>query len=457
MKRFLGNPNVQGLLVVSLVVILVGGFMVNRRQPKQQFSRPDLPPTATSAEIAEWQVSLQQKLDALPTPTFTPNIPPTGSPTPTPAVTIPGFVPAQILGTPLPTSTPRPLDFAESTLLPTPEFIQNTQVPVPTGFEDEVGAVPAAPLTTTPKYQLPPEQVPLSAGPFDHFWLTRPVDVTANSVSLFYYPYGSSGQGWRVHHGIDLPNPIGQEVRAAGSGHVVWAGQTSSREVLEDGFELYSAYGNFVVIEHDFSWRGQRVWTLYAHLSAIIAKEGEYVETGDVIGLVGTTGAVTGPHVHFEVRIGRNSYFSTRNPMLWMAPYIEHGVVAGRVLDEEGREIDNVLVQLNSAGRVFDRTTTYINPFDNTHDPNGNRTWNVVPDENWQENFVFGDIPAGDYELVVIVGNDRIFQDVRVIPGTTSFVEIQTGLAATPQVYIEPTLPPATAIPPVTAIPTATP
>lgn len=113
-------------------------------------------------------------------------------------------------------------------------------------------------------------------------------------------------------------------------------------------------------------------------------------------------------------------------------------------------------MQLNSVGRVFDRTTTYINPLDDGHDPTGNRTWNVVPDENWQENFVFGDIPAGEYELVIIVGNDRVFQDVTVIPGTTTYVEVQTGLAATPQVYIEPTLPPATAIPPITPIPTVT-
>ncbi len=449
MRRILGNPNIQGFLVVSIVVALVAVFMVNKRAPGQQeFSRPAPAATATKAELAEWQTALQAQLDALPTPTFTPNIPPTGSPTPTPIITVQGFAPAQILGSPLPTSTPRPTLQGTPAFLPSPEFIQNTQVPAPVGFE--VGVIPA-PLTETPKFQLPPEQVPLSAGPFDHFWLTRPIDVTANSVSLFYYPYGSSGQGWRVHHGIDLPNRIGQEIKAAGNGRVIWAGESPTREVTEDGFELYAAYGKFVVIEHDFSWRGQRVWTLYAHMSAIVAQEGDFVETGDVIGLVGVTGSVTGPHVHFEVRIGRNSYYSTRNPMLWMAPYIEHGVVAGQVMDAEGNLIDNVLVQLNSPTQVFDRTTTYINPYDGVANPNGNRTWNVVPDEIWNENFVFGDVPAGEYEVVILIGNDRIFQNITVIAGTTTYVQIQTGVAATPQVYIEPTLPP------VTAIPTATP
>lgn len=444
MHRLTRNPNMQGLFVISIVITLVAAFMYNKRQPGQLYSRPALPPTATSVEIAEWHTALQEKLDQLPTPTFTPNIPPTGSPTPTPIITVQGFAPAQLQGSPLPTSTFRPTLPVTQAFLPSPEFIENTQVPAPEGFE--VGAVPA-PLTQTPKFQLPPEQVPLSASPFDHFWFTRPIDVTANSVSLFYYPYGSSGQGWRVHHGVDLPNRVGQEIRAAGAGRVIWAGESPTREVTEDGLELYAAYGKFVVIEHDFSWRGQRIWTLYAHMSAIVVQEGAYIETGDILGLVGVTGSVTGPHVHFEVRIGRNSYYSTRNPMLWMAPYVDHGVVAGRVVDAEGQHIDNVLVQLNSAGRVFDRTTTYVNPYDGIADPNGNRTWNVVPDESWKENFVFGDIPAGEYEVVILIGNDRIFQDVTVIAGTTTFVEVQTGVAATPQIFVEPTRPPSTAIP----------
>jgi murein DD-endopeptidase MepM/ murein hydrolase activator NlpD len=302
-------------------------------------------------------------------------------------------------------------------------------VPLPTGVDSltgiEIGLAPDF-SQTTQNFQLPPEQIPLSAHPFDHYYLTRPIDVTANSAYLFYYPYGSGGAGWRVHHGLDMPNPVGEEVRAAGGGTIVWADQTFETEIDGD-LEVYASYGNVVVIEHDFGWRGQPVWTLYAHLSQILVERGERVETGDILGLVGVTGSVTGPHVHFEVRLGRNSYHSTRNPMLWMAPYVGHGVVAGRVLDGDGEYIDNALVQLNSGGRITDRTTTYIDPFTSE-----TRVWAVVPDENWAENFVFGDIPQGEYQLVVVVDDERIFQNIHVNAGVTTFVEIKLDDVATP-------------------------
>jgi murein DD-endopeptidase MepM/ murein hydrolase activator NlpD len=309
---------------------------------------------------------------------------------------------------------------------PSPAFIENTPVPLPEGLSIGEFSNPLAEQNPE-KFQLPPEQVPLSLHPFDHYYLTRPIDVTANSQYLFYYPYGSSGsQGWRVHHGLDMPNVVGEEVQAAGPGTVVWADRAYETE-LDGDLEVYAAYGNVVVIEHDFSWRGQKVWTLYAHLSAITVRAGDKVQTGDIIGLVGVTGDVSGPHVHFEVRLGRNSYYSTRNPLLWMAPYVGHGVVAGRVVDEEGRFIDNVLVQLNRGGRLTDSTTTYSNPYE----PN-KRLWTVVPDDNWNENFALGDIPAGEYQLVAVVEDRRYFQTVQVNAGMTSFVEIQIGGIATP-------------------------
>ena len=63
-------------------------------------------------------------------------------------------------------------------------------------------------------------------------------------------------------------------------------------------------YGQAVVIHHDFGYKDQALYTVYAHMSKIIAVVGQHVETGDVLGLVGDTGATTGPHLHFEVRLG---------------------------------------------------------------------------------------------------------------------------------------------------------
>jgi murein DD-endopeptidase MepM/ murein hydrolase activator NlpD len=273
--------------------------------------------------------------------------------------------------------------------------------------------------TDWPKYQPPPEEVPFGAHPYDHYFLTRPVDVSANSEYLFYYPYGSSGSdGIRVHHGIDIPNFVGQEVRAAGSGTVIWAGDGLTGERAPE-LGLYASYGNVIIIQHDFSWRGKPVWTLYAHLSAILVQENERVDTGRIIGLVGVSGLVTGPHVHFEVRVANNSYYSTRNPLLWMAPYIGHGVLAGRVVDQSGAFVEKASLRLFQDGVLTDRTTSYQDAY-----RPGRRVWSVVPDDNWRENFVLGDIPAGEYTLVATLDDFRVERPVTINPSVTTFVEL---------------------------------
>jgi murein DD-endopeptidase MepM/ murein hydrolase activator NlpD len=89
----------------------------------------------------------------------------------------------------------------------------------------------------------------------------------------------------RTHAGIDLDGDSGQEIYAAASGRVIYAG-------------VRGGYGNTVIIDH-----GGGLATLYAHQSSIAVRNGEDVGLGDLIGYVGSTGLSTGPHVHFEVRI----------------------------------------------------------------------------------------------------------------------------------------------------------
>jgi murein DD-endopeptidase MepM/ murein hydrolase activator NlpD len=68
-----------------------------------------------------------------------------------------------------------------------------------------------------------------------------------------------------------------------------------------DGVVLYSerkaAYGNLVIVDH-----GNGLTTRYGHLSRSLVKPGQQVKRGDVVGLVGTTGRTTAPHLHYEVR-----------------------------------------------------------------------------------------------------------------------------------------------------------
>ena len=72
---------------------------------------------------------------------------------------------------------------------------------------------------------------------------------------------------------------------------VIWA--ADGLRVEEDGFfQNTPSYGNVIVIQHDFGYRGQALYTLYAHLSGVLVRRGDRVEARDAIGLVGQSGRV---------------------------------------------------------------------------------------------------------------------------------------------------------------------
>ncbi len=95
------------------------------------------------------------------------------------------------------------------------------------------------------------------------------------------------GPRWgRFHYGIDLANRTGTDVFAADGGVVTRVGMAGS-------------YGNLIIIDHQ-----NGTSTRYAHLSAYNVKVGDVVAQGQSIGKIGSTGRSTGPHLHFEVRVG---------------------------------------------------------------------------------------------------------------------------------------------------------
>lgn len=104
----------------------------------------------------------------------------------------------------------------------------------------------------------------------------------------------TSGFGYRIHPitgnrsfhtGIDLAAAEGTPIAAAYTGQVQQTGYTSGR-------------GNYILLRH-----GENLQTMYCHLSRIDVQQGDAVRAGESIGLVGTTGMSTGPHLHFEVRV----------------------------------------------------------------------------------------------------------------------------------------------------------
>ena len=94
------------------------------------------------------------------------------------------------------------------------------------------------------------------------------------------------GGGAKEHHGgIDIGVPFGDPVKAPAAGIVAVAGPRVD-------------YGNSVTLDH-----GNDVRSLYGHLSKVLVKPGDHVEKGQVIGLSGSTGRSTGPHLHYEVQV----------------------------------------------------------------------------------------------------------------------------------------------------------
>lgn len=102
-------------------------------------------------------------------------------------------------------------------------------------------------------------------------------------------PFGER-RGRGRHPGMDIEGHVGDPVRAATAGRVVSAGPAPSG---------YAGYGNLVLVDV-----GGGLLALYAHLSAWTVVAGQQIFPGDRIGSEGCTGSCTGPHLHFELRLG---------------------------------------------------------------------------------------------------------------------------------------------------------
>ncbi len=409
------SQHLQGAFILAVLITLGGLYLWQNSRPAMTVSVPN-PPTATAGTpTPDWYFTIQEELTpvaANPTDEAAPFAPPT---IPTVAHTTPTLIaPAQIEVTPWPTPTPPPAD--------SPAGGGPTPYPSPTGFT-------SARMAQTLDYEPPPVDVPLSLHVNDHYWFKRPVDVSANSASIFYYAFGSNGMrdDMRVHHGVDMPNEIGVPIHAGYAGEVIYAGLAS--DAIGNDIDIYPSYGNLVIVKHNDSYRGQEIWTLYAHMSAITVAEGQHVAAGDVLGLIGGTGDVSGPHVHMEVRMGKNSYWHTYNPLLWIVPQTGTGVVAGQVRFPNGEYVNDVVVTLiNENGGIAETTTTYVDPF-----TPGSKSWHVRPDPAWQENFAMADIPAGEYTITTTFNGQRYEKTITVRAGTTNFVVLGADIAATPQ------------------------
>lgn len=312
------------------------------------------------------------------------------------AVVLPPSATPTLTPTAAPTETPTPTATATMTRRP-------TSTPPPT----TPTAVPPTPRPTPAPYVGLAERL-------DHYWMIRPVAAGAVSDSVArFYPYGSRQDGsYPVHHGVEFVNPMGTPVLAVADGEIVMAGGDQLRVVgARDDF-----YGQVIVLRLNRTLHGEAVYALYGHLSEIDVSVGQRVSTGQALGKVGMSGYAEGPHLHFEVRVGANSYERTVNPELWLQPLAGRGTLAGMLLDNAGvlasEEVRLVITAANGSARY----EVYTYP-----------AREVNPDPAFLESWCLGDLTAGNWTVSAFYRNQLFEEVVRIEPGQTTWLELRAS------------------------------
>ncbi len=133
---------------------------------------------------------------------------------------------------------------------------------------------------------LPPEPAHNTNGPDYDSYYSMPIKIATACLS----------QGLHGYNAVDIAAPRGTPIYAVAAGEVI---------VAKNNGGWNGGYGNYVVVSHDNGTQ-----TLYAHMTKVLASQGEEVSQGEEIGLVGMTGEATGPHLHIEVRGAHNPFLS---------------------------------------------------------------------------------------------------------------------------------------------------
>jgi murein DD-endopeptidase MepM/ murein hydrolase activator NlpD len=239
-----------------------------------------------------------------------------------------------------------------------------------------------------------------------HQWMLRPISPTDQNCKDQTYLYGSTmGGNFRQHQGNEYNNPEGVPTLAVDDGSIVFEDTSIGHAVLrcdrqQDGVDIFAHYH---------------------HQDKIVKSVGDHLRRGEQIGMVGKKGNVTNEHLHFEVaytELGsqiESTTTRTRNSELWVAPLQGCGTIVGNLVDSLGMPVGGAriygLTKPIPTETPFSFAETYMEK--------------VHPDDVYKENFVIGDVPAGDYVLFASVSDTKSRIKVHVDPGKVTRVKME--------------------------------
>ena len=246
-----------------------------------------------------------------------------------------------------------------------------------------------------------------------------PIAPPGSNLIETSYRFGSTQSGDRIpHDGVEMVNPEGTQVVAVSDGLVYFSGDDRS---IQRG-RFLDFYGDLIILEHHFENYSKPIYTLYAHLSQIIVKEGESVSKGQEIGLVGASGAAFTNHLHFEVRVGNPFLENARNPELFLPlnppeKQSEVGILIGSLRDQVGDLLPGVSVVIQNVqnGELILDNPIYVESY----------AQSISGDENWNENFVVSNLQVGNYRVSAYANQYLLEEFITIKPNEYSIVNLE--------------------------------
>lgn len=257
----------------------------------------------------------------------------------------------------------------------------------------------------------------VSSLPAQTFRLSRPVPDNIQTNGSYLYGEPRLSNPSLAHTGIDISIQY-DTVRAATDGVVSFVGYNPGDPT--GGYEPGGG-GNYVFVQTP--WGGGYLFHIYMHLTRPLVNAGDNVTRAMPIAISGNTGNTTGPHLHFELRLGSSSSGASRNrrnPELWAA-ITGMGAIYGRVpgAGNSTRVDISPYPKPKPPYTTFGWALTY-----NFNDPG------IGSDDLYNENFAIGDVVPGTYTITALSGTYR--RVVTVGPGQVVNAEASSSVVADP-------------------------